>query len=717
MNKKILLLLPALAMVLAGCNKKTTPSSTPTSSEDTTVAVESITVTPKTLDLEMEQTAQLTATIKPITVLDKDVIWSSSNPAVASVNASGTVTAIEKGEAVITAKANADQTKTDTCTVKVTTPAFLAAKQPVLEKDFVFGAFQANLAKRLFFKGTFEDYPRGETTDDYSKAAKVRFEEAEGDGNYYVSFTVAAETKYLSMGDNHRFGSSDSKGDTCIWQWNEEHRTITRKLSDNKTYFPGTYAAWTTISGCDISQVKNDFVFQFLTLNVATIMGPSRIATGDSVQYSAGFPDGTEGELVWSVTGNDKVQVNATGLVTVAADAVDGSKATLKATRGQVVAELELTVVKLNYGTVEQPLTVEQAQDVIEVQNPTKQALYVGGAVASNSACDFENHKWAEMWLGAKDEGFKGNGVADTSTSNEWSYVFATEDSMKDVQVVISGIGEITYTSAGAKVYQVQAAGDPAPRLEKVAEYQHSTDLTLVPSENFSLEQADQKQMAATFDAGKRDGVVWSVTPVGAAAADKVTITESGLLKADANAAVGAQYTVTGALWSNPAVTKTVVVTVAQAAKVVLNAKNLMGLGTSSISYNNGHGEKEIGGVTFKYNQINGNADNQCFQFNNKTSNYIANTTAFPVAIKKIVITLHTAMTASTAGKDLFFYKTGTAKMDGITSGGTSMQYVDKKYEYELEPLNDGDTYFAVYHHNSTSGAFYVTSITIEYDL
>ncbi len=63
-------------------------------------------------------TTQLTANVTPETALVKTVVWSSSNTAVASVDANGKVTARSVGTATITA-ATTDGVKSDTCVVTV----------------------------------------------------------------------------------------------------------------------------------------------------------------------------------------------------------------------------------------------------------------------------------------------------------------------------------------------------------------------------------------------------------------------------------------------------------------------------------------------------------------------------------------------------------------------------------------------------------------------
>lgn len=63
-------------------------------------------------------TAQLTATVEPSDATNKKVTWSSSAPGVATVDASGNVTAVAEGTATITATTD-DGGKTATCTVTV----------------------------------------------------------------------------------------------------------------------------------------------------------------------------------------------------------------------------------------------------------------------------------------------------------------------------------------------------------------------------------------------------------------------------------------------------------------------------------------------------------------------------------------------------------------------------------------------------------------------
>ena len=72
-----------------------------------------------TLSLEVGKSSQLSAQVKPANATNKNVIWSSSNESVASVDENGMVTAMEAGEATITVTTE-DGGFTDTCSVTVT---------------------------------------------------------------------------------------------------------------------------------------------------------------------------------------------------------------------------------------------------------------------------------------------------------------------------------------------------------------------------------------------------------------------------------------------------------------------------------------------------------------------------------------------------------------------------------------------------------------------
>ena len=74
-------------------------------------AVESVAVTPESLDIYKGNEADLSVEVLPLTVEDRGITWTSSDETVAVVDETGHVTAVGKGKAVITATSSADETK------------------------------------------------------------------------------------------------------------------------------------------------------------------------------------------------------------------------------------------------------------------------------------------------------------------------------------------------------------------------------------------------------------------------------------------------------------------------------------------------------------------------------------------------------------------------------------------------------------------------------
>ncbi|WP_049273175.1 phage tail tube protein [Pseudomonas putida] len=83
------------------------------------VPVASVSVTPATASIAVAATRQLTASALPSGAA-QNVTWSSSAPSIAAVSASGLVTGVAAGSAVITATSVSDPTKTATSAITVT---------------------------------------------------------------------------------------------------------------------------------------------------------------------------------------------------------------------------------------------------------------------------------------------------------------------------------------------------------------------------------------------------------------------------------------------------------------------------------------------------------------------------------------------------------------------------------------------------------------------
>lgn len=149
------------------------------------------------LTLTAGESASLTATVKPEGSTDA-VVWSSSKTDVATVDATGKVTAVAPGEAIITATAG---TKKATCTVKVeAAPCTHTALTPVPAKD-------SNCTEQGW--------------DAYKKCDHC--------GKLFdMNNTPLAEIPYRALNDNHDFittawGYNEVDGHAHVCSRNAEH--------------------------------------------------------------------------------------------------------------------------------------------------------------------------------------------------------------------------------------------------------------------------------------------------------------------------------------------------------------------------------------------------------------------------------------------------------------------------------------------------------------
>jgi beta-xylosidase/uncharacterized protein YjdB len=83
------------------------------------IPVESLTVSPTSLRLGVGVTRKITATVTPANATARDLTWTSGDPAIATVSATGVVTTVTTGDTTITVK-TADSSKSVTIPVKVT---------------------------------------------------------------------------------------------------------------------------------------------------------------------------------------------------------------------------------------------------------------------------------------------------------------------------------------------------------------------------------------------------------------------------------------------------------------------------------------------------------------------------------------------------------------------------------------------------------------------
>ena len=550
MNKKFFILLPALGLFLGACQ--------PTQPVDPVGPVEKVTgveVDHESLSLQVGQTSQLNASVKPISLDDRSVTWSSDHQDIASVDASGMVTAHATGTAHIRATANADTTKFAECevtvtpemvTVALTNPTEIMASTKVLK----LGANQKNVGAWYYFTGGVDSNTRGETSVSWAEGVQVKLESA-GTNTYYVSFGEGAAKQYFEMSDDHHFAIVNTPTAGREWSWNETYATVQRTI-EGTTYLPGTYQTFTTISGCNLAQAASDFFFQFVyqTEPVApetiTLTAESdKIYQGGTLQVNAELaPAGAAGKLNWTVTGDEHVTVDKDGLVTATSEAALNAAITVKAAYAEdetVFGTLALTVAEvINYGTLENPLTVAQAKAVIDkfpAGSLTAEKIFVKGFVATNHAA-LSTSARGDVWL-TSDDGSVQKAFELYSVYADESLTVAA-NSLVGKEVIAEGWGTIYNGTYEFSNKNAAGSYDNGYIRAITNNTRAVSSIELNPSEAFEISQGGNKTVSATLlPYGASGTVAWAVSP-----ANQGVSYENGKVVAAADATAGA-YTLT----------------------------------------------------------------------------------------------------------------------------------------------------------------------------
>lgn len=185
---------------------------------------DSITLDKSELTIKPKGVARLTATVSPENASDKNVTWSSSNTAVATVNESGLVKGVKNGNAVITAKTVNGLTAT--CSVTVATPVTSFSVTPGksktldIDKSFTFTSkvYPANAEdKTLLFSSSDENVAivdeNGTVTAVAPGSAKITIT---AKSNPAKSRTVTVNVRPEKVKITYRKATNDG----IIFEWN-----------------------------------------------------------------------------------------------------------------------------------------------------------------------------------------------------------------------------------------------------------------------------------------------------------------------------------------------------------------------------------------------------------------------------------------------------------------------------------------------------------------
>ena len=228
----------------------------------------------------------------------------------------------------------------------------------------------------------------------------------------------------------------------------------------------GNYNPTPTKSASPATDPINTFAADTFSISQSSF----ELEVGDTAEI---YGSNATSNITWSIDDNtvaslDKNSTDNNDVVTITA--LKGGSATITATSGGDSLTCLITVTEpLNYGTLENPLTVDDAIDLISItgSNATAEQMYVKGIVTSNSAYNTTYNNYDDIWLqnnnGSTSQALQ---LFRIIASNDIKNAYGTANSMVGKEVVAYGYG-MYYNNTK---YEIAKANNISPVIKSVTE-------------------------------------------------------------------------------------------------------------------------------------------------------------------------------------------------------------------------------------------------------
>ena len=403
------------------------------------IPVQTITLSESTYTLYPEGTLQLVATVNPDYATNTDVVWSSNNESVATVE-DGLVTAVAVGGATITATAADGSNVYGSCVITVNavppepTYTLVTSISQVSNGDLVVVKTEDGLGV-TGWNGT-KDATVSETSSDWKQ-----FVVGNASSSGWTLYDSAA-SKYIATPGGNEFKYSTSGG-TCYVGDDGELMCSSRYLAVNGTNYrfyltSQSYDAFYVYlygSGTPVTPVYPTAI---------TLTGDGALSIGGTSQLSVGYtPSDTNVKNVTYTSSNESVAtVSNTGLVTGVAVGSATITATAEAESGTITATKNVTVSPISVTGV----SLDSNSASVKVGKTVTLVATVAPTNATNKSVSWSSSDTAVATV-------SNNGVVTGVAAGSATITVTTADGNKTAQCIVtvtasSGIEEysITYT-------------------------------------------------------------------------------------------------------------------------------------------------------------------------------------------------------------------------------------------------------------------------------
>ncbi|MCL2447049.1 MAG: Ig domain-containing protein, partial [Oscillospiraceae bacterium] len=343
-------------------------------SNDTRVLVTGVTIAgAATRNLNAGQTLQLNATVNPTNATNRNVTWSSSNTAIATVNASGLVTARASGTATITVT-TADGNRTASVQVTVTVPvtgvtiAGAATRNLNVNQTLQLNATvnPTNATNRAVTWSSSNTAiatvnASGLVTARASGTATITVTTADGNRTASVQVTVAvpvtgvtiagAATRNLNVNQTLQLSATVNPTNATNRNvtWSSSNTAIATVNASGLVTARAAGTATITVTTADGNRTASVQVTVAVPVTSITIAGAATrtLLMGQTLQLSATVnpTNATNRAVTWSSSSTAVATVNANGLVTPVAPGT--ATITVRTADGNRTASVTVTVTRV----------------------------------------------------------------------------------------------------------------------------------------------------------------------------------------------------------------------------------------------------------------------------------------------------------------------------------------------------------------------------------